>query len=56
VKYTYKIEKSAGWARDSEVTRVFPMIPKILENAGSLELMQLFTWSGHGWVPVIPGQ
>jgi hypothetical protein len=56
VKYTYKVVKAAGWAQDPDVRKVFPMIPKILDNAGNLQLMQLFAWSDHGWVAVIPGE
>ncbi len=54
VKYTYKVAKAADWAQDPDVRKVFPMIPKILDNAGSQQLMQLFAWSGRGWVAVAP--
>ncbi len=55
VTYTYRIGSAADWARDPDIRKVFPMIPKILDNAGSQKLTQLFAWSGHGWVPVLPG-
>ncbi len=55
VKYTYKIVSAAAWARTAEIRKVFPVIPRILDHAGDQQLMQLFTWSGHGWVPVTPG-
>jgi hypothetical protein len=55
VKYTYQIVTAADWARDPEVRKVFPMVARILDSAGSLQLMQLFVWSGHGWVALTPG-
>ena len=55
VKYTYRIAKAADWTQDPEVRKVFPMIARILDNAGSQQLMQLFAWSGHGWVARTPG-
>ena len=55
VKYTYRIAKAADWTQDPEVRRVFPMIARILDNAGSQQLMQLFVWSGHAWVALTPG-
>jgi len=55
VKYTYRIAKAAEWTQDPEVRKVFPMIARILDNAGSQQLMQLFAWSGHGWVALTPG-
>lgn len=55
VKYTYRIAKAADWTQDPEVRKVFPMIARILDNAGSQQLMQLFVWSGHAWVALTPG-
>lgn len=55
VKYTYRIAKTADWTQDPEVRKVFPMIARILDNAGSQQLMQLFVWSGHAWVALTPG-
>jgi hypothetical protein len=55
VKYTYRIAKAADWTQDPEVRKVFPMIARIIDNAGSQQLMQLFAWSGHGWVALTPG-
>jgi hypothetical protein len=31
------------------------MVAKILDSAGSQQLMQLFVWSGHAWVALTPG-
>jgi len=55
VTYTYKIEKSASWAQNEEVRKVFPMLARVLDHPGTQHLVQLFAWSGHGWVAVTPG-
>ena len=55
VKYTYRIAKAADWTQDPEVRKVFPMIARIIDNAGSQQLMQLFAWSGRGWVALTSG-
>jgi hypothetical protein len=55
VKFTYQVAQSAPWARDPDVRQVFPMVAKILDSAGSQQLMQLFVWSGHAWVALTPG-
>jgi hypothetical protein len=55
VKYTYRIAKAADWTQDPEVRKVFPMIARIIDSAGSQQLMQLFAWSNHGWVALTPG-
>jgi hypothetical protein len=55
VKYTYRIAKAADWTQDPEVRKVFPMIARIIDSAGSQQLMQLFAWSDHGWVALTPG-
>ena len=55
VKFTYRIAKAAEWTQDPDVRKVFPMIAKILDSAGSQQLMQLFVWSGHAWVALTPG-
>ena len=54
VKFTYRIAKAAQWTQDPEVRKVFPMIAKIIDSAGSQQLMQLFVWSGHAWVALTP--
>jgi hypothetical protein len=55
VKYTYKVASAADWTHDPDVMKVFPMIPRILEQAGTQQLEQVFAWSSHGWVAVTPG-
>ena len=55
VKYTYRIAKAADWTQDPEVRKVFPMIARVIDSAGSQQLMQLFAWSDHGWVALTPG-
>lgn len=55
VTYTYKVSRAAGWAQDPGVRKVFPMIARILDNAGTQRLEQLFVWTGKGWTAVTPG-
>ena len=55
VMYTYKIAAAAEWTHDPDVQRVFPMIHRILDGAGSMQLMQGFAWSGKAWVATVPG-
>lgn len=55
VMYTYKIAAAADWTHDPDIQRVFPMIHRILDGAGSLQLMQGFVWSNKAWVATIPG-
>ena len=55
VMYTYKIAAAAEWTHDPDVQRVFPMIHRILDGAGSMQLMQGFVWSDKAWVATIPG-
>jgi hypothetical protein len=55
VKFTYQITQAAPWAQDPEVRRAFPMVAKILDSAGSQQLMQLFVWSGYRWVALTLG-
>jgi hypothetical protein len=54
VNYTYKVASAADWTRDSEIQRVFPMIHRIIDGAGTLQLTQAFEWSNKTWVPVTP--
>ena len=55
VNYTYELASAADWTRDPEIQRVFPMIHRIVEGAGKLQLTQAFEWTKKGWVPVTPG-
>jgi hypothetical protein len=55
VNYTYKVATAADWTRDPDIKKVFPMIPRILDSAGRMQMTQLFAWSSRGWVAVSPG-
>jgi hypothetical protein len=55
VTYTYTVADAAEWTRDAQARKVFPMMTRILDNPGSQQLVQLFAWSGHGWVALTPG-
>jgi hypothetical protein len=55
VTYTYKVSRAADWAQDPDIRQVFPMIARILDNAGTQRLEQLFVWTGKGWAAVTPG-
>ncbi len=54
VKYTYKVADAAPWTQDPDIKKVFPMMARILDRAGTQQLEQLVAWSGHGWVAVTP--
>ncbi len=55
VSFTYGLESAADWTRDADIQRVFPMLHRIVEGAGRLQLTQVFEWSKEAWVPVAPG-
>ena len=55
VTYTYKVASAAEWAHDPQVQKVFPMIHRIVDGAGRMQLMQVFAWTNHAWVAVTPG-
>jgi hypothetical protein len=55
VKYTYKVAAAADWTHDPEIKRVFPMIHRIVDGEGTMQLTQLFAWSNQTWVAVTPG-
>ena len=50
VSYTYQVEP-APWMQDADAQRVFPMIARVIQGAGSLQLRQGFTLEDKGWVP-----
>ncbi len=54
VKYTYKAE-AAPWTQNPDIKKVFPMVSRIIDGAGTLQLVQLFTWSNDAWLAVTPG-
>ncbi|WP_295538004.1 hypothetical protein [uncultured Pseudacidovorax sp.] len=45
----------APWARDAEAQRVFPMVARVVEGDGRLELRQAFVRGEQGWVPTTGG-
>ena len=49
--YTYKF-KAAHWTRDPEMRRVFPMVQRIIDGAGTMELKQRLRWTKNTWVGV----
>ena len=55
VKYTYKIEHAAEWAADPAARQVFPMMARLMDGAGKMELAQAFRWSGRAWEALPPG-
>jgi hypothetical protein len=55
ITYTYKVSRAAAWAQDPDIRHVFPMIPKILDNAGTQRLEQSFVWTGKSWTAIAPG-
>lgn len=55
VNYTYKIS-AAKWTHDPEIQQVFPMLARILQGEGSMQLQQRFRLSGKSWVAVGPDE
>ena len=55
VKYTYKVARAADWTHNLEVRKVFPLISRIMDEEGKLQLTQPFEWSNDTWVAVTPG-
>lgn len=49
VIYTYKVEP-APWAKDADVQRVFPMIKRVIEGAGTMQLREGVHLTSNGWV------
>lgn len=53
VAYTYKFA-AADWTRNPEIRKVFPMVDRIVNGAGTMQLKQLFRLTKNGWVAVNP--
>ncbi|HTQ36284.1 MAG TPA: hypothetical protein VMH77_04545 [Steroidobacteraceae bacterium] len=51
VNYTYRIDP-APWTRDADAQRVFPMVARVVNGAGQMQLRQGFTVSNKGWIAV----
>ena len=49
--YTYTF-KAADWTRDPEVRKVFPMVQRIIDGAGTMELKQGLRLTKNAWVAV----
>ncbi|WP_027210741.1 hypothetical protein [Burkholderia sp. WSM2232] len=49
VVYTYKIDP-APWAKNADAQRVFPMIKRVVEGAGTMQLREGVYLTAHGWV------
>ncbi|MFL9909095.1 hypothetical protein [Paraburkholderia sp. RL17-337-BIB-A] len=49
VVYTYKIDP-APWAKDADAQRVFPMIKRVIEGAGTMQLREGVHLTSKGWV------
>ncbi|CAB3779084.1 hypothetical protein [Pararobbsia alpina] len=49
VLYTYKIDP-APWAKDADAQRVFPMIKRVIEGAGTMQLREGVHLTPKGWV------
>jgi len=53
VTYTYHMT-AAPWARDPDVQRVFPMVARVVNGEGTMQLRQTLRSTGKGWVAVNP--
>ncbi|AOZ09417.1 hypothetical protein [Cupriavidus malaysiensis] len=49
VLYTYKVEPAA-WTQDADVRRVFPMVQRVIEGAGTMQLRAGVRLTQDGWV------
>jgi hypothetical protein len=49
VVYTYKIDP-APWAKDADAQRVFPMVKRVIEGAGTMQLREGVHLTSKGWV------
>jgi hypothetical protein len=49
VVYTYKIEP-APWAKDPDAQRVYPVVKRVIEGAGTMQLREGVHLSSKGWV------
>jgi hypothetical protein len=49
VIYTYKIDPSP-WAKDADAQRVFPMVKRVIEGAGTMQLREGVHLTSKGWV------
>ena len=51
VTYTYRMA-AAPWARDPDVQRAFPMVARVVNGEGTMQLQQTLRSTGKGWVAV----
>src|ERR1700761_3396662 len=49
IVYTYKIDP-APWAKDPDAQRVFPMIKRVIEGEGTMQLREGIHLTSNGWV------
>jgi hypothetical protein len=49
VIYTYKIDP-APWAKSADAQRVFPMVKRVIEGAGTMQLREGVYLTSKGWV------
>jgi hypothetical protein len=49
VIYTYKIDP-APWAKSADAQRVFPMVKRVIEGAGTMQLREGVYLTAKGWV------
>jgi len=55
VSYTYRI-KAADWMSDSDARKVFPIVDRIIQGQGKLQMTATVEWRDGQWVPVMPGK
>ena len=49
VTYTYKVD-AAPWTRDADVQKVFPVVARIVNGAGTEQLQETLKMTDQGWV------
>ena len=51
VNYTYHVS-AADWVKDAEIQKVFPMLARVINGAGSMQLQESFKLTPTAWVAV----
>jgi hypothetical protein len=49
VVYTYKVDP-APWAKNADAQRAFPMVSRVIEGAGTMQLREGVHLTSKGWV------
>ena len=53
VTYTYRVEKLADWAKSAEVRRTFPVVARVVDDAGKKEEQLVLKLTNQGWEAMV---